>query len=123
MKKRKRYPSDLTDKQWEQLKPLLPQKRTTPEKAREYIDAILYVLRTGGAWRMLPHDFPAWETVYTYFRKLERNGSWQRINDELREKVRAKAGREVQASVIIVDSQSVKTTEKGGHEATREANG
>jgi putative transposase len=123
MKKRKRYPTDLTDKQWEQLKPLLPQKRTPPAKAREYIDAILYVLRTGGAWRMLPHDFPAWETVYTYFRKLERNGSWQRINDGLREKVRAKTGREVQASVIMVDSQSVKTTEKGGHEATMVANG
>ena len=123
MKKRKRYPTDLTDKQWEQLKPLLPQKRTAPEKAREYINAILYVLRTGGAWRMLPHDFPAWETVYTYFRKLERDGSWQRINDGLREKVRLNAGRAVQASVIIVDSQSVKTTEKGGHAATTEANG
>ena len=123
MKKRKRYPTDLTDKQWEQLKPLLPQKRTPPEKAREYIDAIVYVLRTGGAWRMLPHDFPAWETVYTYFRKLERDGSWQRINDRLREQVRVAQGREGQASVVIVDSQSVKTTEKGGRAGTMEANG
>jgi putative transposase len=117
MNRRKAYPTDLTDKQWEQLQPLLPQKRTPEDKAREYLNAILYVLRTGGSWRMLPHDFPAWQTVYTYFRKLGRDGTWERINDQLRQQVRIKAGREAEPSVLIVDSQSVKTTEKGAQEA------
>jgi putative transposase len=121
MTKRKRYPTDLTDKQWEQVAPLLPQKRTEPEKAREYLNAILYVLRTGGSWRMLPHDFPPCQTVYTYFRKLARTGTWQRINDQLRSQVRTATGREAEPSVVIVDSQSVKTTEKGDHAAMTEA--
>lgn len=121
MSERKPYPTDLTEKQWEQLRPLLPQKRTAPEKAREYVNAILYVLRTGGSWRMLPHDFPAYQTVYTYFRKLCRDGSWERINDQLREQVRRAAGREPEPSLLIVDSQSVKTTEKGDPVAMTEA--
>jgi putative transposase len=114
MSQRERYPTDLTDKEWEYLQGLLPRKRTPPEKAREYINGILYVLRTGCSWRMLPHDFPPWSTVHTYFRKLMRDGSWQRINDQLREQVRLKAGREAEPSVVIIDSQSSKTTEKGG---------
>lgn len=121
MNERKRYPTDLTDKQWELMQPLLPQKRTEPEKAREYINAILYVLRTGGSWRMLPHDFPPYQTVYTYFRKLMRDGTWKRLNDQLREQVRTKAGHEVEPSVLILDSQSVKTTEKGDLVAMTEA--
>lgn len=116
-----RYPTDMTDKQWEQLKTLLPQKRTSEAKAREYINAILYVLRTGGSWAMLPHDFPNFETVKTYFHKLQRDGTWQRINDALREQVRQASGRESDPSLLILDSQSVKTTEKGGREATMEA--
>lgn len=121
MRRRKRYPTDLTDKQWEQLKGLLPQKRTPEAKAREYINAILYVLRTGGSWAMLPHDFPNFETVKTYFYKLQRDGSWERINDRLREQVRQHEGRESESSLLIIDSQSVKTTEKGGRAATMEA--
>ena len=114
MNKRKAYPSDLSDKQWEELVQLLPLKQTEPDRMREYINAILYVLRTGCSWRMLPHDFPSWSTVYDVFQKLNRSGTWQRINDELRERVRQDAGREIEASVLIADSQSVKTTEKGG---------
>lgn len=121
MRTRKRYPTDLTDKQWEQLKDLLPQKRTPEAKAREYINAILYVLRTGGSWAMLPHDFPNVETVKTYFYKLQRDGTWENINDILRERVRQQSGREGEPSLLILDSQSVKTTEKGGHAAMMEA--
>ncbi len=118
MNKRKAYPSDLSDKQWEELVQLLPLKQTEPDRMREYINAILYVLRTGCSWRMLPHDFPSWSTVYDVFQKLNRSGTWQRVNDELRERVRQEAGREIEASVLIADSQSVKTTEKGAHAAT-----
>jgi putative transposase len=122
MSKRKAYPTDLTDKQWEQLVELLPLKQTPPEKMREYINAILYVLHTGCSWRMLPHDFPSWSTVYDVFQKLNRDNTWQQVNDELRERVRRESDREVEASVLIADSQSVKTTEKGAHEAMMEAN-
>lgn len=121
MRRRKRYPTDLTDKQWEQLKGLLPQKRTAEAKAREYINAILYVLRTGGSWAMLPHDFPNFETVKTYFYKLQRDGTWQRINDALRQQVRQASGRESEPSLLILDSQSVKTTKKRGRAAMMEA--
>lgn len=117
MKTRQHYPSDLTDKQWERLKPLLPHKRTAEAKMREYINGILYVLRTGCSWQMLPHDFPPFQTVKTYFYKLQRDGTWERINDALRQQVRRSAGREAEPSLMIVDSQSVKTTEKGGHAA------
>jgi putative transposase len=117
MSTRKRYPTDLSDKQWEQLQPLLPQKRTPAEKQREYINGILYILRTGCSWRMMPHDLPNWSTVKTYFHKLRRDGSWERVNDALREQVRQASGREAEPSVLILDSQSVKTTEKGAHVA------
>jgi putative transposase len=113
MNTRKPYSTDLTDAEWEWLKALLPQKRTPPERSREYVNGILYILRTGCAWRLLPHDFPPWSTVHTYFRKLLRDGTWQRINDRLRAQVRLQAGREAEPSLVIVDSQSVKTTEKG----------
>jgi putative transposase len=122
MDTRKAYPTDLKDEEWDILRELLPEKRTPPERTREYINGILYVLRTGCAWRMLPHDLPNWSTVNSYFRKRIRDGSWERINDALREQVRVKAGREAEPSVVIVDSQSVKTTEKGGLAAMTAAN-
>ncbi len=117
MEKRKAYPTDLKDKEWEQLLPMLALKRTKPEQMREYINAILYVLRTGCSWRMLPHDFPSWSTVYDVFRKFSRTGTWLRINNELRVEVRIARDREAEPSVLIGDSQSVKTTEKGAHVA------
>lgn len=118
MKTRQAYPSDLTDKQWQRLNPLLPHKRTAEAKMREYVNGILYVLRTGCSWKMLPHDFPPFQTVKTYFYKLQRDGTWERINDALRQQVRRAAGREAEPSLMIIDSQSVKTTEKGGRAAT-----
>lgn len=122
MEKRKAYPTDLKDKEWERLLPLIPLKRTKPDMMREYINAILYVLRTGCSWRMLPHDFPNWSTVYDVFQKLNRRNTWQKINHALRAEVRVASDREAEPSVLIGDSQSAKTTEKGAHAALMELN-
>ena len=118
------YPTDLSDKEWAILDRLLPKQRTgRPRKysPRIMLNALLYLLRTGGSWRMLPHDMPPWQAVYAYFRKLQREGVWVNLNDALREMVRVRAGREAEPSTLIADSQSVKTTEKGGHAAMMEA--
>ena len=119
---RARYPTDLTDRQWARLEPLLPPSqpggRPRSTDVREVVDAILYVLRNGIVWRALPHDFPPWETVYYYFSTWRRTGVWEQVHDLLREQVRQAAGREATPSAAILDSQSVKTTEKGGPGAT-----
>jgi putative transposase len=121
---RRRYPSDLTDAQGMRLEPLLPLVRPggrpRAHPLREIVDALRYVLRGGIAWRALPHDYPPWQTVYHYFRAWRLDGTWERLNDELRELVRQRAGRNAQPSAAILDSQSVKTTEKGGHGAMME---
>jgi putative transposase len=85
---------------------------------REVVNAILYVLRNGCTWRALPHDYPAWQVVYAYFRKWAANGVWEGLNARLREQVRLASGRQAQPSAAIIDSQSVKTAGQGVPAAT-----
>jgi transposase len=109
---RRAYPSDLTDAQWEMLEPLIPQPSLQGRRPfvsrREVVNAILYVLRSGCPWRMLPYEFPKWQTVYYNFRRWEREGVWDRILHTLRMRMRIKQGRDAEPSAAIIDSQSSK---------------
>ena len=123
--KRPAYPSDLTDAQWAVLAPLIPPAKTggRPRSVdmREILNAIFYFLKGCGGWRFLPHDLPPWGTVHYYYWKWRRDGTWKKIHDTLRTQVREAAGRAAQPTAGILDSQSVKTTKKGGPVATMPA--
>jgi putative transposase len=112
------YPTNLSDGQWRILRRLLPQpaSRGTPQRVsrRAVIDGLLYILRSGCAWRLLPREFPKWKTVYGIFLGWRNDGTWQRIHDALREMLRRKVGRKTSPSAAIIDSQTVKTTDVGG---------
>jgi putative transposase len=112
--------SDLSDAEWDCLKPHLPAPEANGRPRiytlREILDAIFYVLKSGCAWRILPHDFPPWKTVYHYFRFWRLDGTWERMHSALRKRVRVRLKRDPQPSAAIADSQSVKTTGVGGEE-------
>jgi putative transposase len=121
-----RYPSDLSNKEWQLLEPFMPISSTQLHRPREHswreiLNAIFYINKAGCSWRMLPSDFPHWKTVYHYFRLWRKSGFLEQLNHTLREQTRVKASRAKQPSAAILDSQSVKTSEKGGSEAMTEA--
>ena len=127
---RKAYPSHLTGAEWRILEPWLPARLTRgrPREIdmREIINAIFYGLRSGCAGRMMPHDFPAWQTAYGYFWRWRRAGLGERLNDALRKAVRLQAGREAEPSAAIMDRQRVKTTEtkgKRGYDSNKKVTG
>lgn len=111
------FDTDLTDSQWDYLQPMLPRPKRLgrpPSDRRRVLDAILYILKGGIPWRLLPRSFPPWKTVYHVFRAWSRDGTWAALHDALRECVRAGEGRAAQPSAAILDSQSVKSDGHGG---------
>jgi transposase len=112
------YDSDLTEQEWQQLKPLLPPEKPVGKlrevDLREVLNAIFYRAANGTKWRNLPSNFPAWQTVYGYFRLWVKLGVWEQMNAVLVQQVRVREGREPQPSLTIIDSQSVKLGQKGG---------
>ena len=119
---RKAYPSDLRDGEWALLEPLVPAVkpggRPARHRRREIVNAILYVVRGGNQWRAMPHDRPPWQTAYYYFRLWRNDGTWEAIHTALRERTRRHLGRDATPSAAIVDSQSVKTSQRGASGAT-----
>jgi len=110
------YPSDLSDEQWRLVAPVLRQAcgRCGRVPRREVLNAIFYVLRTGCQWRYLPQSYPKWKTVYSCFRRWSLSGVWDQVVESLRVQVRYSQGRKALPTAAVVDTQSVKTSEKGG---------
>ena len=117
-RRRRAYPTDLTDAQWAAIAELVPDARPggRPRRAssRELVNAILYMLRGGQAWRLLPHDFPPWQTVYYYLRRWQAEGVWTTVHHTLLMADRERAGREASPSAAIIDSQSVRSADQKG---------
>ena len=115
-----RYPTDLSNEEWRCVRPHLPepalQGRPRLHGLRAILDAVFYVLKSGCPWRLLPREFPPWKTVYDWFRKWRIDGTWERLNAELRERLRCRLGRDPNPSAGIVDSQSARTSGVGGQE-------
>jgi len=111
------YPTDLSDAEWRLIEPLLPTPGHTGRPRhwplRLILDALFYQVKSGCPWRLLPREYPPWQTVYYYFRLWREDGTWERLNDSLRARLRQRIGRHANPSGAVLDSQSVKTTEKG----------
>lgn len=126
---RKSYPTDLTDAQWKEIEPLYTGMRNRKWSKRELTNAVLYVTKTGCQWRNLPHDFPPYQTVYSFFSRGQKSGLWEKILVHLVEKIRLNAGRNANPSYALIDSQSAKTVagseERGidGGKKQKEENG
>jgi putative transposase len=116
---RKPYPTDLSDAQWTHLQSYLPtlkaEGRPRTHSLRDVLDAIFYVLKSGCQWRLLPHDFPPWSTVYYHFRRFRLSGLWHRLFKVLHAAERKRVGKDPQPTVAIIDSQSVKTVGESAH--------
>jgi transposase len=121
VERERRYPSDLTDGQWEIVEPMLPlikePGRIPKHPRRAIVDAILYVVRSGCSWRQLPVDFPPWQTVYWQFQQWEQRQVTERILEELREQLRLAVGRDAEPSAGVMDSQSVKAADTVGRDS------
>lgn len=125
-RRRRAYSTDLTDRQWAAIADLVPDAlpggRPRRAASRELVNAILYALRGGQAWRLLPHDFPPWQTVYYYLRRWQAEGVWARIHHAVLVADRERAGRDASPTAAIIDSQSVRTADqKGARAATTRA--
>src|SRR5665647_1737043 len=101
------YPTDIDDNEWAQIAQYLPKDKPTGRPReyswREILNAIFYMVKNGCVWRALPHEYPPWETVYGYFRNFQKTNLWEELNRVIRERVRKKAGKEVEASLMIMD--------------------
>ena len=116
--KRQPYPDDMTDQEWALIEPTLKRDKSRGGRKpkyenREVLNAIFYLIRTGCSWRHLPHEYPPWNVVYTQFTRWRDRGVLEKMHDRVKERVREFLGRNAKASAGIIDSQSVKTTEKG----------
>jgi len=126
---RKAYPTDLTDEQWDLVRPLLPAAkpggRPRSVDLREVLNGVLYVVRGGASWRMLPHDLPPWGTVHFYYRCWRLDGTWAKIMEVLRTRLRHAEGRKKSPSAAIVDSQTIRTAQGGvrGYDAAKRTPG
>src|SRR6266480_1885446 len=120
MSDRKAYPSDLTDAEWEILEPLIPaiseEAVNVKYTRREIVNGILYVLRSGCPWRLVPHDLPAWGALYDYFRKWRKEGIWDQVQKDLLKRMRKREGRNEEPSAAVIDSQSIKINAVRGPE-------
>lgn len=117
---KKKYETDLTDRQWEEIKPLFSKMRKRKCDKRKLVNGVLYLVKTGCQWRNLPNDFPPYSTVYSFYRRARLSGLWDNILDHMVKVTREKAGLEENPTVALIDSQTVQnasSSEQFGYDA------